>query len=76
MRKQGSVLVAVLALALMAGLLAACEPAPNPGTSNSPSGYIDTVTGSVESVRIEGWASDWNTLDPIDVVFLINGLFL
>ena len=66
---------ALLALALMAGLLAACELAPAPGTSNSPSGYVDVVTGGADSVRVQGWTSDWNTLNPIDVVVMINGVW-
>ena len=66
---------AFLALALMAGLLAACELAPAPGTSNSPSGYVDVVTGGADSVRVQGWTSDWNTLNPIDIVVLINGVW-
>lgn len=66
---------AVLALALFAGLLGACELAPAPGTSNSPSGYVDVVTGGADSVRVQGWTSDWNTLNPIDVVVLINGVW-
>ena len=59
----------------MAGLLAACEFAPAPGTSNSPSGYVDVVTGGQDSVRIKGWTSDWDTRNPIDVVFLINNVW-
>ena len=66
---------AFLALALMAGLLAACELAPAPGTSNSPSGYVDVVTGGADSVRVQGWTSDWNTRNPIDVVVMINGVW-
>ena len=66
---------AFVALALMAGLLGACELAPAPGTSNSPSGYVDVVTGGADSVRVQGWTSDWNTLNPIDVVVLINGVW-
>ena len=66
---------AFLALALMAGLLGACELAPAPGTSHSPSGYVDVVAGAADSVRIEGWTSDWDTLNPIDVVFMINGVW-
>ena len=63
----------LLALVLLSGLLTACELAPNPGTSNSPSGYVDVVTGGADSVRVEGWTSDWNTLNPINVVVMING---
>lgn len=66
---------AFVALALMAGLLGACELAPAPGTSNSPSGYVDVVTGGADSVRVQGWTSDWNTLNPIDVVVMINGVW-
>ena len=66
---------AFLALALMAGLLGACELAPAPGTSNSPSGYVDVVTGGADSVRVQGWTSDWNTLNPIDIVVMINGVW-
>ena len=66
---------AFVALALMAGLLGACELAPAPGTSNSPSGYVDVVTGGADSVRVQGWTSDWNTLNPIDIVVMINGVW-
>lgn len=64
-----------LALALMAGLLGACELAPAPGTSYSPSGYVDVVTGGADSVRVQGWTSDWDTRNPIDIVVLINGVW-
>lgn len=66
---------AFLALALMAGLLGACELAPVPGTSHSPSGYVDVVTGGADSVRVQGWTSDWDTRNPIDIVVLINGVW-
>ena len=66
---------AFLALALMAGMLGACKFAPAPGTSDSPSGYVDVVTGGADSVRVQGWTSDWNTRNPIDVVVMINGVW-
>ena len=65
--------IAVVAIAATAMLLASCESAPAPGTSSSPSGYVDSVTGGEGSVRVQGWASDWNTLNPIKVVFMVNG---
>jgi hypothetical protein len=65
--------IAVVAIAATAVLLASCELAPAPGTSSSPSGYVDSVTGGEGSVRVQGWASDWNTLNPIKVVFMVNG---
>ena len=70
--------IGVVAAALVVvGLLSACEPAQPPGTSHSPSGYVDGVTltgvsatnGSY-TVRVQGWASDWDTTAPIKVVFL------
>ena len=66
---------AFLALALMAGLLGACELAPAPGTSHSPSGYVDSATGGADSVRVQGWTSDWDTRNPIDIVVMINGVW-
>ena len=65
--------IAIVAIAATAMLLAACESAPAPGTSSSPSGYVDSVTSGEGSVRVQGWASDWNTLNPIKVVFLVTG---
>ncbi|MEI7888134.1 MAG: hypothetical protein WCJ04_12145, partial [Actinomycetes bacterium] len=65
--------IAIVAIAATAMLLASCEAAPAPGTSSSPSGYVDSVVGGEGSVRVQGWASDWNTLNPIKVVFLVNG---
>ncbi len=65
--------IAIVAIAATAMLLASCEAAPAPGTSSSPSGYVDSVTGGEGSVRVQGWASDWNTLNPIKVVFMVNG---
>ncbi|CAB4698379.1 MAG: PKD domain-containing protein [Actinobacteria bacterium] len=75
LNKRRSVLLGLvlIALVLLSGLVTACKLAPNPGTSHSPSGYVDVVTGGPNSVRIEGWTSDWDTLNPINVVFLING---
>jgi hypothetical protein len=64
---------AIIAIAATAMLLAACESAPAPGTSSSPSGYVDSVVGGEGSIRVQGWASDWNTLNPIKVVFWVNG---
>jgi hypothetical protein len=65
--------IAVVAIAATTMLLASCESAPAPGTSSSPSGYVDSAVGGEGSVRVQGWASDWNTLNPIKVVFLVNG---
>ena len=65
--------IAIVAVAATAMLLAACEAAPSPGTSSSPSGYVDSVVGGEGSVRVQGWASDWNTLNSIKVVFMVNG---
>ena len=33
------------------------------------------VTGGADSVRVQGWTSDWNTLNPIDIVVMINGVW-
>jgi hypothetical protein len=66
-------LAILLGFVTLATVLAGCIPAPPPGSSSSPSGYLDVVTGGNGNVRVEGWASDWDTLDPIQVVFVING---
>jgi hypothetical protein len=73
-RRASTRVVAVLAgvFAVMA-LLSACVPAPPPGTSSSPSGYVDSVTGGYGRLRVQGWASDWDTRNPIKVSFLIGG---
>ncbi len=63
----------IMVLLSAVGLVAACLPAPPPGSSSSPSGYLDSVTGGEGTVRMVGWVSDWDTLDPIKVVFWING---
>ena len=67
------------AVAVLAVVGTACEPAPPPGTSHSPSGYVDGVTltgvnltgGSSYTVRVQGWTSDWDTTAPIKVAFLV-----
>jgi hypothetical protein len=66
-------IVAVLATLMTAGT--ACRPAPPPGTSHSPSGSLDAVTivrangdFSELTVRVQGWASDWDTRAPIQIV--------
>ncbi|MEX0768807.1 MAG: pentapeptide repeat-containing protein [Microthrixaceae bacterium] len=70
MSKKFSILVAALCVVLLA---ASCRLAPNPGTSHSPSGYVDVVSGGNGTVRVQGWASDWDTLASIQVAFLVNG---
>ena len=67
---------ALLALLALTALLTSCLPAPAPGSSDSPSGYVDAVTGGVGVVRVQGWASDWNTTAPIRVAFLRNGAWV
>ena len=69
-------LAILLGFVTLATVLAGCIPAPPPGSSSSPSGYLDVVTGGNGNVRVEGWASDWDTFDPIQVVFVINGAAL
>ena len=73
----GRALGVAVVVAVLAVVGTSCEPAPPPGTSHSPSGYVDGVTltaigvtsGSY-TVRVQGWASDWDTTTPIKVVFL------
>ena len=68
--------IGIIAIAATAMLLASCRPAPAPGTSSSPSGYLDSVVRDESSVRVRGWASDWNTRKPINVVFMVNGVWV
>lgn len=59
----------------------ACQMAPPPGTSHSPSGSLDLVLAASPSpddmggffayVWVNGWASDWDTADPIMVMLAI-----
>lgn len=66
----------VLGLFVVTLLVASsCRPAPPPGTSHSPSGSLDSAVvvgydpgSNVATVRVRGWASDWDTREPIQVV--------
>lgn len=66
---------ALVASALAVALVPACIPAPPPGTSSSPSGRLDTIqpTAWGGSVRVTGWAADWDTTDPVDLAVMVNG---
>lgn len=70
-RFAGTAVVTVAAMVAVS-----CQVAPPPGTSSSPSGYLDVVKGGDEVVRIAGWASDWDTTAPIKVVFMVNGTWV
>lgn len=66
--------LAGLTVLVAASLIAvSCRVAPPPGTSSTPSGRLDAVSGVEGGVVISGWASDWDTLAPIKVVVMING---
>lgn len=67
--------IGIIAIAATAMLLASCRPAPAPGTSSSPSGYLDSVVRDESNIRVQGWASDWNTRESINVVFMVNGVW-
>ena len=77
MKQQGRRISAAVAAVAIVALGAACEPAPPPGTSHSPSGSLDVLRivttvndgGTYKSVLMEGWASDWDTTAPIEVMF-------
>ena len=74
--RQGTGHMGIVAvIAALAALGTACRPAPPPGTSHSPSGSLDAVTivrangdFSELTVRVQGWASDWDTRSPIQIV--------
>ena len=57
-------------------ILAACTPAPPPGTSHSPSGYLDVLFATDTGIRVAGWASDWDTTDPIHVAVTVDGTWV
>ena len=73
----GRALGVAVVVAVLAVVGTSCEPAPPPGTSHSPSGSLDVLRivttvnegGTYKSVLMEGWASDWDTLAPIEVMF-------
>jgi hypothetical protein len=78
---------ALIAVLLAGSVLAAgCQMAPPPGTSHSPSGSLDLVASPAGSfspimrcwqqnpavpVHVRGWASDWDTDAPIQVMLLL-----
>ncbi len=70
-------------LAVAATVTAGCQKAPPPGTSHSPSGYVDSVTlltpipynltsGTFALVRVKGWAWDWDSDYPVQVAYAIR----
>ena len=73
-RKRALVVSGLVAVAFLA---ASCRLAPPPGTSDSPSGFVDQISapfvvgGTTYGVRVVGWASDWNTTEPISVAFWV-----
>jgi hypothetical protein len=81
--------VGICALVL---LTTACQMAPPPGTSHSPSGHLDSLVSFIDenppwvptppaptggrvdgAFDIQGWASDWDTTEPIRVRVWVSG---
>lgn len=65
--------LAVVALTALTVLLTACLPAPPAWTSDSPSGALDVVTRTGNTIVAEGWAGDRDTTAPIAVAFSVDG---
>jgi hypothetical protein len=70
--------IAFAALVLTVAVSAVgCRMAPPPGTSHSPSGKLDEVRVQGDASNsgnvgwyVRGWAIDWDTTEPVDVVIV------
>lgn len=73
-RRRNTAAAAVIAVvAVLACVLAACEPASAPWTTDVPSGSLDEVALTGSTLTVRGWAGDRNADEPVSVVVTLDG---